>query len=111
VHLGFSQLKTPHRGVSTIGLAFLSDCRGRTRVFARRAGGLTSPSAEEVPTSPCGPARGKRVQTRLRSYLAAAYSAEVAFGYEGRAGVSPLFPGRFANRPYPSDRQECLSEG
>jgi len=33
----------------------------------------------------------KRVQTRLRSYLAAAYSAEVAFGYEGRACVSPHF--------------------
>jgi len=33
----------------------------------------------------------RRVQTRLRSCLAAAYSAEVAFGYEGRACVSPLF--------------------
>jgi hypothetical protein len=33
----------------------------------------------------------KGVQTRLRSYLAAAYSAEVAFGYEGRACVSPHF--------------------
>jgi hypothetical protein len=33
----------------------------------------------------------KRVQTRLRSCLAAAYSAEVAFGYEGRACVSPHF--------------------
>jgi len=33
----------------------------------------------------------KTVRTPLRSCLAAAYSAKVAFGYEGRASVSPLF--------------------